>query len=62
MTNRFHDVIGGAIGGAATIGVAQVNQWLACAIGVVTFSILLIRLRRAWRHRNIPPRSTELED
>jgi hypothetical protein len=46
-----------AFGGTSTVAVitlAQFNQFMACAAGLLTISIL--RLGREWRNRNQPPK------
>lgn len=52
---KHWDVLFGAGGIATTLTLTQFNQMLACAAGLVTLFVLVMRARREWRHRNKPP-------
>ena len=49
------DIIVGAAGTGVTFGLGFVNVFLGCVAGVLTVTILCLKLRREWRHRNDPP-------
>lgn len=49
------DIVFGAVGTAGTLSLTQWNAYIAFACGVLTFVILVFRLRREWKHRDKPP-------
>ena len=49
------DVILGTIGSTATFTLGALNVWLGICAGVLTVSVMAIKLRREWRHRDLPP-------
>jgi len=48
-------VLLGTIGTAATFILSHFDKVLAIAAGILTVALLLLKLRREWRHRNDPP-------
>jgi hypothetical protein len=47
-----HNVLFGTIGTATTFLASHFNYALGCFAGMLTVGILLIRIRKEWRHRN----------
>lgn len=52
---RHGDIAFGAIGTAGTFTLAHVNLLLGCIAGALTVGVMLLRLRKEWKHRNDPP-------
>lgn len=45
----------GTLGTAGTLTLATVNVFLGCVAGLLTISVMALRLRREWRARKDPP-------
>jgi hypothetical protein len=52
-----HDVVFGFLTSAITFIVSHFNAIIGGCIGVISLGIMLLRLRREWKHRNDPPES-----
>ena len=55
MSMKYSDVVVGAAGTVGTFSLAQLNVWLGTGCGLVTFIVLLFKLRREWLFRNVRP-------
>jgi Na+/proline symporter len=55
MNEMKNDILIGTVGTATTFGLGFFNVVLGCIAGILTVSILLLKLRREWQHRNDPP-------
>ena len=53
---RHWDIAGGITGTLATVTLSNVNEWLACAAGVLTVIMLSLRVRSEWINRNRKPK------
>jgi hypothetical protein len=53
MKNHW-DWIFGSVGTLGTITLGHVNAALACATGLLTVCVMLLKLRREWKNRNTP--------
>lgn len=51
-TMKSGDIIFGAVGTGATFGLAQFNLWLGCIAGLLTCSVMTLKLCKEWRDRN----------
>ena len=52
---RNGDVILGTLGSTATFTLGAINVWLGITAGVLTVSVMFLKLRREWNHRDEPP-------
>lgn len=52
---KYWDVLFGTGGFLTSLTLAQWNQLVALAVGLLTLFILIMRSRREWRNRNKPP-------
>lgn len=52
---KHNDVIFGTVGTVVTFVLSHFDKALAITAGILTVSILILRFRREWRHRNDPP-------
>ena len=51
----------GAAGSVATFVASHFNEFLGSCVGLVSLAVMLLRLRREWKHRNEPPPKHEEE-
>lgn len=50
---KHFDIQFGFAGGIATITLNQFNSIIACVVGLLTVGVMLLRLRREWKNRNV---------
>ena len=58
---KHGDVMLGAAGSVATFVASHFNEFLGSCVGLVSLAVMLLRLRREWKHRNEPPPKHEEE-
>jgi len=56
---KHGDVMFGAAGSLATFVASHFNEFLGSAVGLVSLAVMLLRLRREWKHRNDAPPNDE---
>ncbi len=57
---KYGDVMFGTVAAIFTYAAGHFNEILAAVVGLVSLCVMLLRLRREWKHRDDPPDDTEL--